>query len=812
LRSILLQAFTISFLVSLGSPCFLTAQTKPSATLTIHADKPGPAISPTLYGTFFEEINCAGDGGLYGELIRNRSFEESSEPVHWRLIKEGMVDAEMSVDSLYSMSEKNPHYLKLKILLALDGYLGVANSGYWGIPVTKGAAYSFSMNVMALDGINRTLKVVLESPEEKVLASSDINGVTSEWKQFTSTMVAEENCPAARLVIRITEPGQLFFDLVSLFPKETFKSRPNGLRSDLAGMLSNLKPSFVRFPGGCWVEGDYLGTSYRWKQTIGEVGDRRYQYNLWQYFSTNGLGYHEYLQLCEDLHAEPLFVINCGMSHHENVPIYQMKPWVQDALDAIEYANGSADSRWGSMRAKNGHPAPFNLKYMEIGNENGGPAYAERYALFYDAVKAKYPQMHLIVNVWGGYPKDRPVEIIDEHYYSSAKFFVANADRYDAYDRNGPKIYVGEYAVTKGCGNGNLRAALGEAAFMTGMERNSDVVSMASYAPLFANVNYKKWNPDLINFNGVEAYCTPSYYVQELFSANRGNVVLKSDLEVPNDEPESPRPHNGKIGVGTWKTEAEFKDIKVMKDGKLLYASDFESGAKEWTRMNGDWKLVDGVLRQSDLEPNRSAIAGDSLWTDYTYTLKARKLGGSEGFLILFSVKGRDDWVWWNIGGWGNTQHAIEVSEEDGKSIMGKEVFGSVETGRWYDVRIELSGEHIKCYLDGKLIHDIAYDLLSIRPLHAVASKIASTGEIILKVVNVSNKGIDTRIDLQGVGHLDPRAEMSVLTSADPKDENSIAEPRKIMPIAKTIDGISGDMLYLFPRNSVTIIRLKPAM
>jgi alpha-L-arabinofuranosidase len=785
------------------------SQNNPTATLLIHADKPGPRISPSLYGIFFEEINCAGDGGLYAELIRNRSFEESSTPVHWRMIKEGMVDAEMTVDSMYSMSEKNEHYLKIRVLLALEGYVGVANSGYWGIPVTKGASYEFSLNAMALDGINGTLVAVLQSPDEEILASASVKGVVSDWKRFTATLVAEKSCPDARLVVRILEPGQVFLDMISLFPKETYKNRPTGLRPDLATMLSNMKPSFARFPGGCWVEGDNLRLSYRWKQTIGDIADRRYQYNIWDYYSTNGLGFHEYLQMCEDLGAEPLFVINCGMSHREIVPLRDMKPWVQDALDALEYANGAVDTRWGSLRAKNGHPAPFNMKYMEIGNENGGEAYAERFALFYDAIKARHPNVHLITDVWGGYPKNRPIEMIDEHYYSSPRFFINNADRYDSYDRKGPKIYVGEYAVTEGCGNGNLRAAVAEAAFMTGMERNSDVVAMASYAPLFANVQYKKWNPDLINFNGTAAYGTPSYYVQQLFSSNRGDVVLESQWEAQDLIQEPVPPRDGKIGVGTWNTQAEFKDVKVVKDGKAIYESDFEKDAKGWSRGGGEWKLVEGALRQAGDGSNRRAIAGDSTWVDYTYSLKARKLGGAEGFLILFSVKDNNNWVWWNIGGWNNTQHGIEYSDDGGKSLVGKFVPGSIETGRWYDIRIELSGQRIRCFLDGQLVHDVMYDVTPLRPLRAVISRASASGEIIMKVVNISNQPVDTRINIDGVSSVGSDAEVSALTSADPRDENTLESPMKVVPKSKKVPVIGKDFRYTFDPNSVTVMRLK---
>jgi alpha-L-arabinofuranosidase len=775
----------------------------------VQADKLGARVSPSLYGIFFEEINLAGDGGLYGELLRNRSFEESNKPVHWKFLKEGVADGEMSIDSIYVLSEKNTHYLQLKVLHALEGYVGVTNDGYWGIPIKKRAEYDLSLYAMTPDGINRSLTALLEAPDERVLAKVIIDTLTPRWKQFKVTMVGLDDCPNARLVIRATEPGLIYLDVVSLFPKKTFKARPNGLREDLATMLEDLEPSFVRFPGGCWVEGDNLELSYRWKQTVGDVADRRYQYNIWQYWSTNGLGFHEYLQLCEDLAAEPLFVINVGMSHHGIVPMSGMREWVQDALDAIEYANGPADSRWGSKRAMNGHPAPFNLRYMEIGNENGGPEYAERYALFHDAIKAKYPELRLIANVWHGYPKNRPVEIIDEHYYSSPEFFINNADRYDTYDRSGPAIYVGEYAVTQRCGKGNLLAALGEAAFMTGMERNSDIVRLSSYAPLFANANYKKWNPDLINFDASESYGTPSYYAQKMFSRNRGDIILQSSLQIQEPPPELPPSRNGKIGLGTWNTQAEFKDIKVTKSGKRLLFSDFSQGAKGWKPVAGKWNIVGEALQQSADGPKLRVYAGDSLWTDYTYSLKARKLGGTEGFLILFSVKDNDNYAWWNIGGRGNTRHAVEYCEDGWRVMVGKEASGSVETDRWYDIKIELSGQHIRCYLDGKLMNDVVYENTLLRSLHAVAGRDTSAGEIVLKVVNVSKHAFDTQLDIRGTRPLEGTGSASVLTSGDPKDENSVEMPRRVIPRSAKINGISDSFRHTFPPYSLTILRLR---
>jgi alpha-L-arabinofuranosidase len=502
--------------------------------------------------------------------------------------------------------------------------------------------------------------------------------------------------------------------------------------------------------------------------------------------------------MCEDLGAEPLFVINCGMSHKEVVPLDKMQEFVQDALDAIEYANGPVSSTWGALRAKNGHRAPFNLKYMEIGNENGGTAYHERYALFYDAIKAKHPQMHLIANEWSGTPTNRPIEIVDEHYYSTPEFFIANAGKYDSYDRAGRKVYVGEYAVTQGCGQGNLRAAIGEAAFMTGLERNSDVVLLASYAPLFANVNYKKWNPDLIDFDSSRAYGIPSYYVQKIFSENHGDVVLPVTVTAPET---APAVKSGAIGVGTWHTQAEFKDIQVTRGNETLFACDFANGTKGWRLFGGDWAVTAGTLQQKALAENVRAFAGDAAWSNYTYSLKARKLGGAEGFLISFLVKDENAKAWWNIGGWGNIRHAIEM-----EGITGNDVPGSIETGRWYDIRIEVKDANVKCFLDGKPIHVVKWE--ATKPLYAVASQAKRTHEVILKVVNVSSAAQETDIRLNGV-KVRPTAKAIVLASDKPEAENTLDQPTKVSPVTLTLTNAGAAFRHTFPANSVTVLRLK---
>jgi alpha-L-arabinofuranosidase len=783
----------------------LAASGRSSASLVIQANRPGPRVSPTLYGIFFEEINCAGDGGLYAEMVRSRSFEDSDRPEHWTLVTDGTAEGDMAVDRQRPMSEKNPRSLKLTITKGGRGRVGAANDGYWGVPLKQGEVYELSLNARAGGGFSGPLVVSLESREGKFYAGHLFTGLSSEWKPFRASLIPEATDASARLVISASEPATIWLDMVSLFPKRTWKGRPNGLRPDLAEMLEGLRPGFVRFPGGCWVEGDTLDLAYHWKQTIGNPSDRRNQYNIWQYYSTHGLGFHEYLQMCEDLGSEPLFVINCGMSHHGNVPMDELGPWVQDALDAIEYANGPTNSQWGALRAGSGHPGPFNLRRMEIGNENGGAPYRERYAAFYKAIRARYPEMRLVADEWGGIPADSPIDIVDEHYYNSPGFFIQQATRYDSYDRNGHKVYVGEYAVTQNCGNGNLRAALGEAAFMTGMERNSDVVIMASYAPLFANVNYKRWNPDLINFDSSRVFGTPSYYVQKMFAANRGDVVLPALMEVA---PMPEEANHGGIGLGTWDTQAEYKEVKVMQGDKELFSWDPAGGMKDWRIFGGAWDAKEGALRQTGGGNDRRALAGDPAWRDYTLTLKARKLGGLEGFLVLFHVQDDNNWLWWNVGGWGNSRHAIEQCIDGGKSTLGPGVSGSVETGRWYDLRLELKGAGIRCFLDGKQIHNVT-DSRVFRPLHVVAGRSESSGEIILKTVNVSNLDYDTDIRLEGVKEVRGPGRAIVLSSADPADENTLEQPMKVAPVEQVIQDAATAFRHTFPAHSVTVLRVK---
>ncbi|HKX31627.1 MAG TPA: alpha-L-arabinofuranosidase C-terminal domain-containing protein [Blastocatellia bacterium] len=525
-------------------------------TLTVQVDRPGGAISSSLFGLFFEDINFAADGGLYPERVKNHSFEFQEPMMGWKRVARGEAKGTLQIYDAGSRDNlANRHYLRLKAEAGGGGF-GVTNEGFRGIGLQQGAEYLFSIRARQVDGAQTALLVELEDADGKKLGEAKIGGLNSGWKQYSAVIRAAETSAKARLNLLVDGPGAVDVDLISLFPKETWKNRPNGLRADLAQLLSDLKPGFLRFPGGCIVEGRHLETRYQWKTTIGPLADRRLIVNRWNtefrhrpapdYYQSFGLGYYEYFQLSEDIGAEPLPILNCGMACQFNsselAPMDDLDHYIQDALDLIEFANGSAATTWGRKRAAMGHPAPFNLKMIGVGNEQWGPQYIERYQRFAKAIKSKYPKIMLVSSA-GPAPNDErfhflwdklrelKAEIIDEHYYMPPKWFRDNVGRYDDYPRNGPKVFAGEYAaqsvgVARPENKNTWECAMSEAAFITGLERNADVILMSSYAPLFGHVDAWQWTPNLIWFDNLRSYGTPNYYVQKLFSVNRGTRIL----------------------------------------------------------------------------------------------------------------------------------------------------------------------------------------------------------------------------------------------------------------------------------------------
>ncbi len=515
--------------------------------VTVHTDDVVCEASDDLWGLFLEDVNLSIDGGIYAEMVRNRSFEDGNGAIrqltleYWNTIG----------NAEYLLSEKQGAHLNDLHCVTVRGRAGsgLVNEGYFGMGVKEGESYNLSV---ALRGDFAFADVSLEAYGKPVVAKARIDGITSEWKTFNVSFVAQDTDPRCCLAFRFYPSDtrdntihEVQMDHVSLFPANAVCGL---FRRDLIERLSALHPSFMRFPGGCWVEGDEMRLAYRWKKTIGDKWNRRTQWNRWKYWATNGVGFHEYLLLCEVIGAKPLYCINCGMSHSDNVPLEKMDEFVQDALDCIEYANGPTDSKWGAVRAAAGHPEPFNLEYLEIGNENGGPDYEARYPLIAKAVRTKYPEIKLVFNRWASTEdiSDGPRDLRDDHFYNSADIFMSrHAHDYD--EKKGDfGIFVGEYAVTTGAGRyGNLRAAIGEAAVMLGFERNQNQVKLAAYAPLFANAQHTVWTPNLIYPTTDGCFVNPSWNVQRLFSANRGVQVLKLEVATSTFRTKSPKKKGG---------------------------------------------------------------------------------------------------------------------------------------------------------------------------------------------------------------------------------------------------------------------------
>ncbi|WP_210486753.1 alpha-L-arabinofuranosidase C-terminal domain-containing protein [Rufibacter aurantiacus] len=526
-----------------------------SKTFTVKADKIYGEIAPTMYGVFFEDINLGADGGIYAELVKNRSFEFDTPMMGWVEQKQNNDQGSLLVINQSSVTS-SPNRRYLRLTSKVDAGYGLLNEGFRGMGIKKGEQYNFS--VLARQGAGSAMPLVVElvTVKGEKLGSATFTPSGQEWKKYEVSLTANATDPKARLRVLAQGKGVVDLDMISLFPKNTWKQRPNGLRADMVQLLADMKPGFLRFPGGCIVEGRTLDERFQWKKTIGDVANRATLVNRWNtefkhrhtpdYFQTFGLGFFEYFQLAEDIGAAPLPILNCGMACQFNtgevVPLDQLDPYIQDALDLVEFANGPVTSEWGKIRAEMGHPAPFNLKYLGVGNEQWGEQYVERYKIFEKALRSKYPDLKLITTT-GPFP-DGPefdylnktmrslnADIIDEHYYRAPEWFQENATRYDNYDRKGPKIFAGEYAaqtvaIASPENKNNWKGALSEAAFMTGLERNADVVAMASYAPLFAHEEGWQWTPDMIWVNNLQSYGTPNYYVQKLFSTNVGTHLV----------------------------------------------------------------------------------------------------------------------------------------------------------------------------------------------------------------------------------------------------------------------------------------------
>ena len=761
----LLTSLTALLLVSGGC----TPEEEPEATIRIDLARRGADIPTSMYGIFFEEINHAGDGGLYAELIQNRGFEDSSVPEGytvkgdrifppadrtnhltgarphpdlsfrwnpdpipaWRFEQLEGSGASAELTREYPLNEASPTALKLT--LPEKGRIALSNCGFWGMNIEKGKGYYLRMNTSngnRFEG-RAILKLVAEDGTELCNRPLAIDPDRT-WCEYTGQLTATGSDPHARFVIELEGTGTLLLDYVSLFP-ETFRNRINGLRNDIAQTLEALHPAFVRWPGGCIVEGIDLSNRIEWKKTIGDPKSRPGIYDTWGYRATMGFGYHEFLQFCEDIGAAGMFVCNAGIGCQGRVGDAcreeDLDAFIQDALDAIDYALGDGTTEWSRKRVENGHPEPFPLQYVEIGNENWGPVYEKRYDRFYRAIKAKYPRLTLISTLGlGGQHRHERVDMIDPHWYVSPEVFLSSSRLFDQQERGGYAVYVGEYAVNQQVGGGNLLGALAEAAFLSGMERNSDLVKMASYAPLLENVNDRVWPTNLIWFDSHRVMGRSSYHVQKMYAENRPDYNTATEFE----QPRSGVQVSGRIGLGGWNTDNEYRELKVtLPDGRVIEA-DMERG---WTPKGGTWSAADGTLSQEGPGVMRWSIwDSPEEFSDCSISVKARKKSGDEGFILYFGMQGETGYVL-NIGGWGNQTTAFQRMVGADMPQIPNNIAQQVETGRWYDIRIDIHGDSFTYSLDGKRMLEARIEQSR---QYVVSGYDETTGEAVIKFVNAT--------------------------------------------------------------------------
>lgn len=867
---------------------------KSNYTLNIDSSVKVHDISDLLYGIFIEDINFAADGGLYAELVQNRSFEftalASGDEKHaWKDIGT-VTNTVVKNDTAGRLNANNPNYLVTENTSSAPA--GIANTGFLdGIAVTEGAAYNFSVYAKGMDGYTGPVQVALLKGTETI-ASANIDSVTSDWKKYELTLNSSVTADSDVTLQLTINTGKAAFDMVSLFPADTYKNRTNGLRKDLAEKLEALEPTFLRFPGGCVIEGVSLDKAYDWKDSIGvgpdgeplqfngtygDVAARKQGQNIWtderatddKYpsYMSYGLGFYEYFQLAEDIGAIGVPVVNCGLGcmgqsdgSGPSVGTEEFQQYIQDALDLVEFCKGDSSTKWGAVRTAMGHEAPFELKYIGIGNEQWGEDFFEHYEAFVDAftvAKAENPALYGDVELmfsagvddgdsgidymyayeeaakWLKANPDKTINdyagAIDHHYYNDPSWFLDHADYYDEknYSRDtdsmtdtkfggGINVFLGEYAAR----SNTLKAALSEAAYMTGLERNGDIVRMAAYAPLFGNLTATHWAPDLIWFNNHTSTNSINYYVQKIFSTNAGSSLLSSEFTGADIEDV---PFSGKVGVGTWNTSAEFANVKVVdnKTEDILAEDDFskDNFKSSWQKVSdGKWTVKDGVLSQSNTKTDTgkydstgtAAYFGDSAWTNYTYTVEATKTGGEEGFLIPFAVKNGKNNYFWNIGGWGNTVSCLQQVSDGGKTgqLSGTIKDCNIKTGTTYTLKVIVTDNNIKCYIDDELYVD--YDLPE--TANAESYQVVSTdetGDIIIKMVNVTGYPKTFAIDIKGADSVGATAERDVVAGTSPENDNILGQEETVTMVSDEVTGIKNQFNYTVPQYSVTVLRVK---
>jgi alpha-L-arabinofuranosidase len=833
--------------------------TKPTARIQIDLSAPSKPVSPNLYGIFLEEINHAFDGGLYGELVQNRSFEEGVPPPGMTLIPkpDGTFKMELASlpagvpkekwempwpwngnsvwdpkraligwslhsqgsDGTMRLTEANPMNAassrSLELTLPKPGS-ALHNSGYWGIAAKASSAYA--LRYFVRPGTFRgTIRTELVSESGQVLSSAVSVSVTpgTNWREVTGSLKASATDPKAQLRLRFEGTGTLQLDWVSLFPP-TWNGQANGLRPDLAQYLAGLQPSFIRFPGGCYVEGLSWEMAPDWRKTLGQPTERPGMWGYWQYRSTDGFGFHEYLQFCETLKADALYVAFAGMTVHpeNNWPLEKIDPVVQQTLDAIEYAIGPTTSKWGALRAKRGHPKPFPLKYVEIGNEHPPALYGDYYAVFRKAIKAKYPQIQVVMSMfWSGLNQpainrvgDTNIDLVDEHAYRGSGWARSSFDYFDRYPRKGWGIYMGEYAHNQ---RADFSAALDDSLFLMMMERNGDLVKMASYAPLLANVNKRDWGVNLIEFDSSRSFAHASYYVQKLFRENHPDRSVKTVVTTtPSPDPKAPL-MAGKVGLGAWNTATEFKELRVYDGaGKLVHSDDFADLAAFEAPQSGSWSVKNGVLQQTDQRTSPAMLLLKRPLTTGKITVKARRVDGREGFLLFFNAESQERFLFGNYGANGNEFSAIQErgTPDDCAFRGGRSTPGAIEKGRWYELSLVFTESRAELFLDGKKVSDARMERLP--SFFATAGLRQKDGTVIVKATNYSAQPQEAEFVIEGAIVGGGSGRHFIYQASALSDDNSLENPTKLVP-HETVFPIVGNRIKLtLPAYSVSVVRV----
>ena len=794
----------------------------PPFTVSVNAADRSKDISDDMWGLFFEDINSAADGGLYAELVQNGSFEYPENMYSWTV-----VDGTAEVKTEGGMNGNNPSYVSVS-----GG--AVSNDGYMGMYVEEGKSYDVSLwakgsavMVAQLADENGT---VMSSAKLDLLKGHEAEGNNPEWTKLTAVLKADKTTENARLMIAVN--GTADIDVVSLMPQDTYKG--HGLRRDFCEALEEMQPKFLRFPGGCAVEGRTMDLAYNWKDTVGDLSERKMMENIWNtssepYIMSYGLGFYEYFQLCEDMDMEPVPILNCGLACQVRsggktdaahvVQMGELQPYIDDAIDLVAFANGTdMSNKWVKLRSDMGHPEPFGLKYLGIGNEQFDTIYFERYEAFAKALREAYPDMGLeLVSTSGpsssGSMNDLAwswtdghnelVDVVDEHYYENPDWFRTHAYRYDNYGRDTAKVFLGEYA-SKG---NTWYNALSEAAFMTGLERNADVVRMASYAPMFAKFGNTQWTAaNMLWFNNSDFVKTPNYYVQKLFATNSGDYSLPTDVRLTGTD--DLRLHGGVL-LGAWNTQTEYKDVRLTAaDGTEIEGADLSN----WEVKDGTWEIDGNTVKQSELK-ERCALYLDKDLSDYTLTMKARRTGGWEGFQIGVACEDHKNYYRINMGGWTNTVTKLQKVVDGTAEIVSNYAEGNINTdvhvkeNEWQDVKVVVTGDTISAYLDGVLACSFTKPA-DYGPVYASTAYDAATGDTILKLVNTVTADVNVNVNITGAGYIEPNAAVTVM-SGDSGAENTLENKNNIVPRESAITNAANTFVYKAPANSLSVIRLK---